>query len=78
MFANQIPDKSLLRSINKNLQRTGTNSKIVASVKSGYVTLTGVLQYENQRRNIVRVTNQVNGVRHVVDQMTVRPPKRVE
>ena len=77
MYGNQIPDKTLLRDISKKLMRTGTQTNVIAAVSSGYVTLTGVLQYENQRRTLIRAANQVAGVRHVGDQMTVQPRKPV-
>ncbi len=76
-FGNQVPDKTLLKAVNKKLMRTGIQAKITASVKGGYVVLNGSLQYENQRRTVVRAANQVSGVRQVVDQMTVQPRKQV-
>lgn len=76
-FGNRVPDKTLLREINRKLLRTGTQSKITASVKSGYVTLAGTLQYETQRRILIRATKQVNGIRQVTDQMTVRAKNHV-
>ena len=78
MFGERVPDKSLLKEINKRLSRTGIQAKIVATVRGGYVTLTGVLQYDNQRRMIVRAANQVKGIRQVVDQMTVEARRRAE
>jgi osmotically-inducible protein OsmY len=77
-FGDKIPDKSILKDVDRKLARTGTNSKITATVSSGYVTLRGVLQYENQRRTIIRAANQVSGVRHVTDQMTVEPKRIIE
>lgn len=77
-FGKRVPDKSLLRDVNKKLMRTGTQTKVTASINGGYVTLTGVLQYENQRRILLRAANQVPGVRQVFDRMTVQPKKRVE
>ena len=77
-FENRIPDKTILKDVDRKLMRTGTQSKVTASVSSGYVTLRGVLQYENQRRTIIRAANQVSGVRHVADQMTVEPRKPIE
>jgi osmotically-inducible protein OsmY len=77
-FGNKTPDKTILKDVNRKLMRTGTQSKVTASVASGYVTLRGVLQYENQRRTLIRAANQVSGVRHVADQMTVEPRKPVE
>ena len=76
VLGNQVPDKILLKSVNKKLMRTGIQSKIAASVKGGYVVLTGPLQYEHQRRTVIRAANQVSGVRQIMDQMTVQPSKR--
>ena len=47
-----IPDKTILKDVNKRLARTGMGSRcrIVATVRGGQVTLTGQMQYENQRR----------------------------
>ncbi len=76
-YGDKIPDKTLLRDINKKLMRTGTQTKVTASVNAGYVTLQGVLQYENQRRTLIRAASQVSGVRHVADRMTVKPKKPI-
>lgn len=78
VFGNKIPDKSILKDVDRKLMRTGTQSKITATVSSGYVTLRGVLQYENQRRPVMRAANQVSGVRHVTDQMTVQAKKSIQ
>ena len=77
-FDNQVPDKTLLKLVNKKLMQTGTQTKVTAAVQGGYVTLTGALQYEHQRRALLRAAHQVSGVRQVVDQMTVQPRKRVD
>jgi osmotically-inducible protein OsmY len=58
--------------------QAGASTKVSASVNGGYVTLTGTLQYENQRRIFVRKATQVVGVRHVADQLTLQPRKRFE
>lgn len=75
-FGNRPNDKALLKDVNKRLMRTGTQTKVTASVSSGAVTLTGTIQYEHQRRTIIRAANQVSGIRNVADQMTVQPKKR--
>ena len=75
-LGNSVPDKTLLRDVNKKLLRAGTQTKITASVKSGCLTLSGTLQFEIQRRPILRAVNQVSGVRRVVDQMIMQPKKR--
>ena len=77
-FGNKVPDKTLLSDVSKKLMRMGTQTKVIASVQSGCVTLKGALQYEHQRLNFIRIVNQVTGVRQVVDQMTVQAKKRVD
>ena len=77
MFGERIPDKTILSQVNKKLVRAGTQAKIIASVSGGAVTLAGILQYDHQRRALIRVASQVSGVRNVIDQMTVQPKKRI-
>ena len=74
---NEVPDKALLKTVNRRLDRTGTGSqsKVTASVQRGTVTLTGKLQYENQRAPIVKAISSVAGVRQVIDQLQ-SPPKK--
>jgi hypothetical protein len=71
---NNESDKSLLKSVNRRLERTGTQSRLSATVQRGTVTLRGKLRFENQRMTIVKAINGVSGVRNVVDQL-VGPPK---
>lgn len=75
-IGDRVPDKQVLQGVNKKLRQAGSQSKVSASVSGGCVTLNGTLQYENQRSQIVRKMHQVNGVRQVVDQMTVPQRKR--
>jgi osmotically-inducible protein OsmY len=79
-LGNQVPDKNLLKSVNQKLiQRSGgSGSKVTASVVSGTVTLTGTLAQEYQRKTIISSMQQVSGVRRVVDQMQVAPPRKRE
>ncbi len=76
---NEVNDKSLLQKVNQRLMRTGTGGKtrVTAAVRRGDVTLTGTLQFEMQRRSIMRAASSVPGVRRVIDQMTleVKKPK---
>jgi osmotically-inducible protein OsmY len=78
MFSgNDASDKTILKDVNKGLARTGLGSRcrVAAAVRSGQVTLTGQLQYEHQRRPVVQTVNRVDGIKGVVDQMTVLPRK---
>jgi osmotically-inducible protein OsmY len=67
-------DKTLMKSVTRRLQRTGSQSRVTAAVQGGTVTLTGKLQYENQRIPIMKVVRGVSGVRNVIDQLQ-SPPK---
>ncbi len=48
-------------------------SHIQAEVQNGVVTLTGELDYNFQRQNILKNIEHVTGVVNVIDQMTVKP-----
>ena len=71
----QVPDKTLVKEVNKKLMRAGSQTKVTAFVNGGIVTLRGALTHEHQRRTLIRAANQVSGVRQVVDQMTMQPKK---
>jgi osmotically-inducible protein OsmY len=75
-IGDRVPDKTLLQQVNKRLMQAGTQSSVSASVNGGCVTLTGTLKYETQRNAILRKAQQVSGVRHIVDRMTVPVRKR--
>src|SRR3972149_345179 len=68
---NEVSDKTLLQTINRRLDRTGTGSqaRLSAFVQRGTVTLSGTLQYENQRVPIVKAVSSIAGVHHVIDQL---------
>ena len=74
MFGNHVPDKDLLKTINKRLVRIGAPTKVLAEVSRGTITLTGQLKYENQRKQIVKAVGATAGVQQVIDQL-LSPPK---
>lgn len=73
--ANGVPDKSILQKVNQRLMGIGSGSQraITAAVNNGDVTLSGSIQFEHQRRNVMRAANTVAGVRRVIDQVKVVP-----
>ncbi len=75
-----VSDRELQKSVNKKLlQRAGgSGCKISATVSSGMVTLSGVLGQEYQRRVLVNSMHGINGVKRVVDTMTVAERKKRE
>jgi hypothetical protein len=69
------PDKTLLKKVNQRLMRAGlgSHSRVTAAIRNGQVTLSGSIQYEHQRRTILRAASGVDGVSQVVDKLTVQP-----
>ena len=76
-LGNQVPDKTLLKSVTQKLTRKGANSsRVKATVRSGDVTIAGSIDYEHERRSIVSSANSVPGVRRVIDQLRVEKKKK--
>ena len=77
MFGTNVPDKTLQQQVIQKLARSGTggNCRVSSSVAKGTVTLAGSLQYEAQRRPIVKAVASVAGVKRVLDQMQFAPRK---
>jgi len=65
MLRNAVPDKTLLQKVSQRLMRLGSSShhRCTAVVTGGDVTLTGTLQFEMQRKPLVRAATSVAGVR---------------
>jgi osmotically-inducible protein OsmY len=75
---NKVPDSQLTRSVNMKIaQRSGgSGCKVTAVVSNGYVTLSGTVDAEYQKRPIINAINGINGVRRIVDSMTVAVKKK--
>ncbi len=69
----KVPDRLLAQKIAQHLINHGIRPpcRVDANVHNGVVTLTGVIQFDNQRRNAIRSAQAVPGVSRVVDQMRV-------
>ncbi len=78
MFGNKVPDKDLLKSINKRLVRIGAPTKVMAEVSQGVITLTGQLKYDAQRKQIVKAVGATSGVQQVIDQIQAAPKQKPE
>ena len=65
---NEVPDKELSKTVSKRLQRGGGGG-VTATIQRGMVTLKGKIQYESQRRPILKVVSGVAGVCGVIDQL---------
>ncbi len=75
-FEQRVPDKALLSKVNQRLARCGVGSRVHVNVtvRNGTVTLSGVLDFDYQRKPLLRAAAGVDGVRMVIDQLKVKPP----
>ena len=76
-FGNEIPDKTLLRNVQRKLSQkcTGT-TRITATVRGGDATVTGTLKHEHERKPIIRCVSAVQGIRRVIDQLRMEEKKK--
>lgn len=73
MLGDRVPDKRIIQKVNQRLSRTGTGQcKVTVAVRNGCVTMSGEIQYPNQRRSILNAARGVEGVRTIVDQLNVK------
>ena len=79
-YESRIPDKVILQKVNQKLTRCGIGSgvRIDVTVRNGMVTLAGMLDYDYQRKPLLRAAAGVQGVRSVVDRLQVKPPRHWE
>jgi osmotically-inducible protein OsmY len=70
-------DGELEKTIHERLQRAGVSvDQIRPIVDRGNVRLVGTLQFETQRRSILKLVTAVDGVQRVDDQLLVETKKR--
>ncbi len=72
---NQVPDQTINTRVSQRLARAGVSTMRLA-VRNGEVTITGLLKYEAQRRPALSVASAVEGVRSVIDRMTIKAPEK--
>jgi hypothetical protein len=76
----QVPDKRISQKVEQRVARAGLGSqaRVTVQVRNGDVTLSGTLQYDTQRKPVVRAARGVDGVRRIVDQLQLKasPKKR--
>jgi len=75
-YESRIPDKVLLAKVNQRLAQCGVGSNVHVNVviRNGTVILSGVLDFDYQRKPLLRAAQGVQGVRLVIDQLRVKPP----
>ena len=78
MSLENVPDKTLLTRVNQRLLRTGTGGQchVTATVHRGVVTLSGTIQYDLQRKHLLRTASGVSGVGRVEDRLQVKSHQR--
>ncbi len=74
-LVNKIPDKTILASVQRRLSQKCAGAKIQAVVRSGEVTISGMIKNEHERKPILRCLNAVQGIGRIVDQMRLEPKK---
>ena len=69
-----VQDKTITRQIQSRLAGRGLISpcRIVVETMKGEVTLTGSVQYAQQKSTAVQAANGISGVRRVVDRLVVK------
>lgn len=71
-------DRTVTQQVTQRLATRGLRSpcRIDVHSRNGEVTLTGEIQYPHQRSAAMHAASSTSGVRHVVDRMTIKPPKK--
>ena len=67
-------NKAIIKKVNQRIARAslGAGSRVSAVVRNGQVTLSGSIEYDNQRRPALRAASGVDGVGRVLDQLQVQ------
>ena len=76
-YQSSASERAILKKVNQHLSRMsfGSRSQVTATISNGQVTLSGNIQYENQRRPAMKAAASVQGVRGVLDQLQIPPRK---
>jgi osmotically-inducible protein OsmY len=67
----RVPDAKISQQVNQKLGGIRAPSRVAVATVNGEVTLSGALQYEHQRQTAMQATRGVDGIRRVVDRLTV-------
>ncbi len=74
MAITPVQDKTITRQVQGKLAGRGLGApcKIAVETAKGQVTLTGTVQYTQQKNTAVQACNQISGVKRVVDRLSVK------
>jgi osmotically-inducible protein OsmY len=75
MYQAKPPDHAITRKVSQALASRGMRPpcRIGVMTSKGSVTLSGMIQYEHQRRSAVQATRGVDGVQRVLERLQVIP-----
>ena len=75
--ANDVPDKAIQQKLSQKLSRlvSGSRNAVTAVVRNGVVTVSGFIQFQPQRRLILRAMQSITGVRQVIDNIQIQARK---
>ncbi len=78
MAGTPIQDKTITRQVQGRIAGRGLGPpcRIAIETLKGQVTLTGTVQYVQQKSTAVQAANGISGVRRVVDRLTVKAATR--
>ncbi len=69
-LGNQIPDKTLLMTVQRQLsKKCPTSGKVSVDIKSGEATLSGTVRQEHERKMLTKCVSAIQGVSRVVDRV---------
>jgi osmotically-inducible protein OsmY len=73
-MATPIQDKSITRQVQGKIASRGLNSpcRITVETVKGEVTLTGSVQYAQQKSAAVQAASSISGARRIVDRLVVK------
>lgn len=71
-------DRTIMQQVTQRLATRGLRSpcRIDVQSRNGEVTLTGSIQYPQQRAAAMQAAATASGVRHVVDRLTMKAPEK--
>jgi osmotically-inducible protein OsmY len=71
-------DRAIVQQVTQRLETRGLRSpcRIDVQVRNGEVTLTGQIQFAQQRSTAMSAASTATGVRQVVDRLTIKPPQK--
>jgi osmotically-inducible protein OsmY len=78
MTIGKISDNQLIKSVTQKIMQksAGSGCRVNVAVSNGYVTLSGTIENEYQRRPFTNAASGISGVRRVIDQTQVVVKKK--